>query len=278
MAPNVPNVHGYRIGASLEPDHPHCTISDPVYAAEGPAGRCVVKHLWLGFPLRDASRDRWRDTMRAVQSIAHPAVIRVLDAGFAEDGRPYYAMVHVEGETVAVRAARGPTSSAEVSAIITRVAEGLIAAEAVGCAPETDARHIMLAPTGAHIWHVGVDRWRTWAENLVAGTYTCGGGQYMRHPNLTPSSAKGLPPSGARASAQLALIAFHLLAARPYWNADLDLSGSPMEMLTEVIASSGPPPSARSQVPLPAGFDAWFARCLAEQIADPREAARELPT
>jgi hypothetical protein len=134
----------------------------------------------------------------------------------------------------------------------------------------------MLAPTGATIWHVGVDRWRTWAQELVAGTYT-NGGQYMRHPNLTPGGAKGTPPSGAKASAQLALIAFNLLAARPYWQADLDLSGSPMEMLMEVMANGGPPPSARSKVPLPAGFDAWFARCLAEQIADPREAAREMP-
>ena len=274
----VANVHGYRLGASLEPEHPNCTISDPVYAAEGPGGRCVVKILWLGFPLRDASRDRWRDTMTAVQTVSHPCVVRVLGAGFADDGRPYYAMEHVEGETAAVRASRGPTSSAEVSAIIARVAEGIVVAQAAGCAPETDARHIMLAPTGATIWHVGVDRWRTWAQDLVAGQYTCGGGQYMRHPNLTPGGAKGLAPSGARASAQLALIAFNLLAARPYWQADLEMSGSPMEMLMEVVANGGPPPSARSQVPLPAGFDVWFARCLAEQIADPREAAREMPS
>ena len=273
----APSVHGYRLGACLEPEHPHCTISDPVYAAEGPRGRCVIKHLRLGFPLRNASCDRWRDTMRAVQAIAHPAVVRVLDAGFAEDGQPDFAMEHVEGEPASVRAARGPTSSAEVGAIITRAAEGILAAEAAGCAPETDARHIMLGPTGARIWNVGVHRWRMWAENLVAGTYTCGGGQYMRHPNLTPAAAKGLPPTGARASAQLALIAFNLLAARPYWNADLNLSGSPFEMLAEVIANAGPPPSARSRVPLLAGFDAWFARCLAEQIADPREAARTLP-
>lgn len=272
----VPNVDGYRLGVCLEPEHPHCTVSDPVYAAEGPGGRCVVKVLWLGFPLRDASRERWLDTMRAVQNLAHPCVIRVLGAGFTADNQPYYAMEHVEGEPASVRASRGPTNSAEVSSILAHVAEGIVTAQAAGCAPETDARHIMLAPTGARMWHVGVDRWRQWAHDLVAGTYT-NGGQFMRHPNLTPGGAKGLPPSGANASAELALIAFNLLAARPYWNSDLDMSGSPMEMLMEVIANAGPPPSERSTVSLPAGFDAWFARCLAAQIADPREAARTFP-
>lgn len=273
----LPNVLGYRIGASLEPEHPQCTTSDPVYVAEGPSGRVVVKVLHLGFPLRAESRERWLDTMRAVQGIAHACVVRVLGAGFTEEGRPYYVMEHVDGEAASVRASRGPTSSAEVGAILTRVAEGLTAAQQVGCAPETDARHILLAPTGARIWHVGIDRWRRWAHDLVFGTYTCGGGQYTRHPNLTPGGAKGLPPTGANASGQLALIAFQLLAARPYWNADLDLSGSPMGMLAEVIANAGPPPSARSTISLPAAFDGWFARCLAGQVDDPREAASTFP-
>ncbi|HUQ06046.1 MAG TPA: hypothetical protein VM261_26265 [Kofleriaceae bacterium] len=51
-----------------------------------------------------------------------------------------------------------------------------------------------------------------------------------------------------------------------------------MEMLTEVMANAGPPPSARSAVPLPAGFDGWFARCLAGEVADPAEAAHSFPT
>lgn len=270
-------VPGYRVGPSIEPPHPQCTISDQAYVADGPHGRVVLKLLFLGFPLRDASIARYLEVMRAVQSIGHPAVVRVLDAGLAADGRPYYAMEHVAGETAAVRATRGTTSSAEVSAMLAQVAEGIVAAQRVGCAPETDARHIMLAPTGARIWHVGVDRWREWARDLVSGQYTAAG-QNMRHPNFTPHGAKGLPPSPANACAQLALIAYQLLAGRPYWEADLDLGGPTMTMLMEVMTNAGPPPSARSPQPLPPTFDAWFARCLAGDVADLQECARSFPT
>ncbi|MBA3459149.1 MAG: hypothetical protein H0T46_04255 [Deltaproteobacteria bacterium] len=100
----------------------------------------ALKLLFLGFPLRDASIARYLEVMRAVQAISHPAVVRVLDAGLAADGRPYYAMEYVDGETAAARAARGPTSSAEVSAILARIATGIGAAQSAGCAPETDAR------------------------------------------------------------------------------------------------------------------------------------------
>jgi hypothetical protein len=95
----------------------------------------------------------------------------------------------------------------------------------------------------------------------------------MRHPHLTPAEAKGVRKTPSNAAAQLALLAFGLLAGRPYWEGDLDPSVPPMQMLFEVSQNAGPPPSARSEVALPAGFDAWFARCLAGEVAGPAEAA-----
>jgi hypothetical protein len=272
-----PAIAGYEIGASLEPEHPHCTTSDPVFAAVSRGETVAVKVLNLDFPLRDESRLRFMALARGVQQIASPAVIRVVDVGFCQDGRPYYAMEHVTGETVAARSERTPpASAAETRAILGDVARGLAAAAELGMSPSTQARHILITPSGARIWNLGIHAWRVWAQRLVAGQYT-NGGQLVRHPNVTPREAKGLPPSAANASAQLALISFALLAGRPYWDADLEMDGSPMAMLMEVIANAGPPPSARSRVALPAGFDAWFARCLAGEVASPSEAALSFP-
>src|SRR5215470_5207298 len=44
---------------------------------------------------------------RRLQAIAHPAVVKVLGAGELPDGRPYLAMEHLAGETLATVLARG---------------------------------------------------------------------------------------------------------------------------------------------------------------------------
>jgi eukaryotic-like serine/threonine-protein kinase len=274
MTPTIP---GYRLGASLEPPHPNCTISDPVYAAVAGGQTRAVKILNLGFPLRDESRRRFLEVASAARRITAPAVIRVVDAGFCDDGRPFYAMEHVLGETLEARMNRKAIASArETRAILVDVANGVKAAAEVGLASSIQARHVVMTSSGARIWNLGIHAWRTWAEELVAGTYT-NGGQYIRHANLTPHEANGLARTAANVSAQLALVSFALLAGRPYWDADLDMTTPPMVMLMEVMANAGPLPSARTSVALPDGFDAWFARCVAGQVADPSDAVRSFP-
>lgn len=269
-----PEIPGFDIVRSLEPPHPHCTISDPVYGSMLLGRMVAVKVLNLGFPLRAESRARFEELVRKLIRIEATSPIRVVAGGFCTDGRPYYAMEAIAGVTVAERKALA--DAADVHAILADVAAGLSAAIAVGLVPSIHARHILLTASGARIWNLGVDGWRSWARELVAGQYTAAG-QLMRHGDLTPHEAKGLRPNPANASAQLALIAFRMMAGRPYWDADLDLDGHPMMMLMEATSNAGPPPSQRSPVALPAGFDTWFARCLAGEVADPAEAARTFP-
>jgi len=270
----VPAITGYTLGASLEPPHPNCSTSDPVFVAESRGEKLAVKVLSLGFPLRDQSRLRYLEVGRSLQNVQSPAVIPVVDVGFCEDGRPYYAMQYVEGE--AIEARKTSASAAETRAVLADAAAGLAAAKQVGIAPSVTARHMMVTRHGTRLWNLGIEAWRSWARELVAGTYTASG-QYMRHPSLTPGEAKGERTTDANASAQLALIAFSLMTGRPYWDADLEPSGHPMAMLMEAMANAGPPPSGRTQVALPAGFDAWFARCLANEVTDPGDAARAFP-
>ena len=271
-------IDGYTLGRELEPPHPRCTTSDPVYEATDRRNeRVAVKLLTLGFPLRDESRAKWVEAMARARAIASPHAIAVSDAGFASDGRPYYAMPFVEGETIASAVDRGMIAAAEQTrTIIQQLGAAAAAATAAGCVPHLHTRHVLLAPGGARAWNFGVWPWRRWAQELVANTYT-NGGHLKWHPNLTPLEARGVATTPANAAAQLALIAFSMLTARHYWVTDNDPDGSPFQVLTEILGRPREPPSARTQIALPAGFDAWFLRCVDGGVADAASAAQTFP-
>lgn len=274
----LPRVDGYQIEQDLEPPHPRCTTSDPVYAALRGRERVALKLLSLGFPLRDESRARFIAAMHEARAIASPHVIPVIDAGFAEDGAPFYAMPLVAGVTLAATIERGILANAdETRAILGQLADAAAAATAAGCEPMLHARHVLLDAGRARVWDLGVWPWRRWAHELVAGTYT-NGGRVTWHPSITPREAKGLPASASNAAAQLALLAYSMLTGRTYWAADNDPEAAPMQLLIEAMAGAGAPPSTRTTIALPAGFDAWFTHCLADGFADAAAAARAFPS
>jgi hypothetical protein len=274
----TPTIDGYEIRRDIEPPHPRCTTSDHAYDAMNARGeRVVLKVLRLHFPLRDASAAKYLEAMAQARSIASPHVISVTGSGFATDGAPYYAMPFVEGETIASAIERGVVATSEQTrAIVEQLGVAATAAAAAGCVPHLHTRHIMLTATGARAWDFGVWPWRSWAHDLVVGTYT-NGGQITWHPNITPNEAKGMRATPSNAAAQLALIAFSMLTARHYWNLDNAPEASPMDLLMEVIRGPGDPPSARTKLALPDGFDAWFARCLEGGFADAATAASAFP-
>jgi hypothetical protein len=241
---------GYRIGHSIEPPHPRCTISDPAHSAtdERTGARVVLKELALGFPLAPDAAARWLTTMRAADS---PHRVRVVDVGFTDDRAPCYVMEHVDGEPLAARIERGERSThAQVRTTLQQLA--------ASGADDVHARHIMVSAAGVRVWNVGVAAWKRYAHGLVEGRYTAPG-QIRWYTDITPAEAIGRPSTLA---ARLALIAFAMLAGRFYWDADNDPDASTMQLLTEAMRGVGAPPSSRTDVALGAEFDAWFAACL----------------
>src|SRR5262245_53489026 len=139
------SVHGYEIVREIEPPHPRCTTSDYVYeATNAQRARVALKLLNLHFPLRDKSQASYVQAMTNARSISSPNVMKVVDAGFADDGRPYYAMSFVEGETLASTIDRGVVAtSAQTKTILGQLAGAAAAAKAAGCMPTLHTRHIL---------------------------------------------------------------------------------------------------------------------------------------
>ncbi len=103
-----------------------------VYAARQPeiGARVAIKVL-----AADRSRDprlvrRFVDEARAVNQIRHPNIIDIFAFGRLADGRHYFVMEHLDGETLAARLARGPLPVSDARRLLAQICEALDAAHA----------------------------------------------------------------------------------------------------------------------------------------------------
>lgn len=108
--------------------------SSEVFEAEGKTGqRCAIKVLRaLHLDTRDAVR-RLEHEGRALAELDHPNLVRVIDAGVTDDGRPWFAMPKLIGETLRDRLDRvGPLAPTEACSLFLGLLDGLDAAHAAG--------------------------------------------------------------------------------------------------------------------------------------------------
>lgn len=108
--------------------------SSEIFEAEMPSGqRCAVKVLRaLHLDTRDAVR-RLVQEGKALAALDHPNLVRVFDAGVTLDGRPWFAMPKLLGETLRDRLDRaGPIPPAEACSLFLGLLAGLDAAHGAG--------------------------------------------------------------------------------------------------------------------------------------------------
>jgi len=73
----------------------------------------------------DQDAERVSREARALASLAHPAIVRLVDHGRTQADEPYLALEWLEGESLAARLRRGTLTVAETLTLGARVAEGL---------------------------------------------------------------------------------------------------------------------------------------------------------
>jgi len=99
-----------------------------VYRAHGPDGRAVA--LKLLHP--DASSARFGREAALLRRIDHPRVVRYVDHGVADDGRPFLVMEWLDGEDLATRLRRGTLDLSDALTLAMGVALGLGALHRAG--------------------------------------------------------------------------------------------------------------------------------------------------
>jgi serine/threonine-protein kinase len=105
-----------------------------VYAATHPliGKRAAIKVLRPDLSTNPAAVERFVMEARAVNQIGHPNIVDIFAFGKLADGRSYYVMDFLTGETLRKRLARGPLHIAELVTILDEIASALIAAHDKG--------------------------------------------------------------------------------------------------------------------------------------------------
>jgi serine/threonine-protein kinase len=215
---------------------------------------------------------------RAAAALRSPHVVQILDHGI-DDGTPYIVMEMLEGESLAQRLERkGRLSAEETARILMQVAR------AVSRAHDTGIVHRDLKPGNiflvendddelAKVLDFGVAKAPpTTFETSGVGTQE---GAFVGTPSyMSPEQAEGVPDIDWRSDLwSLGVIAFECLVGRRPFEAE-GLGGLVLKIC------SRPLPVPSQVAPVPAGFDAWFARACArspdERFTDAKELATEL--
>jgi serine/threonine protein kinase len=101
-----------------------------VHAAEQPeiGARVAIKVLGAALSHDPRLVKRFVEEARVVNKIGHPNIIDVFAFGRLADGRQYFVMEYLEGETLASRLARGPVPVSEARRLLQQICEALEAA------------------------------------------------------------------------------------------------------------------------------------------------------
>jgi tRNA A-37 threonylcarbamoyl transferase component Bud32 len=257
-----------------------------VYAAEqistGKARALKLMHPQL--VANPELRRRFEQEARVGSRIDSDHVVEVQAAGVdAESGVPYLVMELLDGEDLAAHVRRrGPLSAAETSALVEQLAHALAAAHAAGVVHrDLKPENVFLArarQAGASVLvkvlDFGIAKLAAEAGS-GATTAAMGSPQWMA-PEQTERG-----PIGPMADVwAMGLLAYFLLAGRPYWRTAQDPGATVTQLLREILFEPLEAPSARvargGGPSLPAGFDAWFERAVArdpaQRFADARAA------
>ncbi|RYE83273.1 MAG: hypothetical protein EOO75_19540, partial [Myxococcales bacterium] len=230
----------------------------------------------------DASmRQRFEQEARVASRVRSAHIVQVVGAGIdAATGHPWLAMELLEGQTLEQRYPEGmATAGEEFRTVMAQLGHGLGAAHDAGVVHrDIKPENIFLCrsqfegmPFVVKLIDFGIAKQAQPSSGV--GTLVMGSPFWMAPEQLAGQGAL----TTATDVWAVGLLAFRLLTGQVYWQS----AGQPglLPVLQELSTGQMTPPSERARERgaahlLPAGFDAWFARCTrrepAERFADGR--------
>ena len=234
----------------------------------------AVKLIDLDMARKEGAVERFLREAQATAALRSPHVVQVLDYG-VDGEQPFIVMELMEGENLADRIARvGPLPPVEVVRIVTHVARAMGKAHELGIVHrDLKPDNIFLVNNGdeeiAKVLDFGIAKFSA-PVDIQQSTYTITGSLIGTPYYMSPEQAQGNKAIDHRSDLwALGVIAFEALTGlRPF---DGDALG---DLVLTICVRSIAVPSAVA--PVPAGFDAWFARAV-EREPDARfQSAREM--
>ncbi len=226
----------------------------------------AVKMILRGRLASEADLQRFLAEAAATARLEHPHIVPIYDVGDF-DGRPYFSMKYIDGETLADRLARGPLPQRTAAKIVSKIARGIGAAHRHGVLHrDIKPSNILLAKGGEPmITDFGLAKQEASQHSLTSSGMVLGTPAYM-----SPEQAAGrrglVGPTSDVYS--LGCVLYHALAGRAPLIAD-----SPVELMLKVLEQD-PPPPRMLRPNLDRDLEMIVVRCL-QKPADLRYASAD---
>ncbi|MFT3693384.1 MAG: serine/threonine-protein kinase [Kofleriaceae bacterium] len=239
-----------------------------VYAAVQPVigKRVAIKVLHQA--KSETAINRFIKEARAVNLIGHPNIVDVFGFGMTDRGRPYLVMELLEGETLAVRAARDPLDVSELCDMLTEVAYALEAAHEVGIIHRDLKPENIFISRRRHITHVklldfGIAKYFGTESPAIGEVDDTRPGVLIGTPRyISPEQVRGTKLDGRVDVYALGVVAFELLTGRPPFTANNSYD------LFQKHAKLKPPVPSSFEPKVPPAMDTLIAQMLAKDPAD----------
>jgi eukaryotic-like serine/threonine-protein kinase len=226
-----------------------------------------AEHVVLGRPYalkvlrsrvveKDASAaQRFLREARAAARVRHPNIVDVFDFGYLGDGRPYFVMELIEGESLTDRVARGALDPGDVVSIARQMAQALAAVHDRGVihADVTPGNALIVSVDPIHVKLCDFGLAAIAGEGMSEeeSDFVLGTPAY-----ISPEQLRGLPPTDRSDQYGLGAVLFELLTGRPPYE-DQDLRALCMKHIQAPI-----PVVASPHGPLPGKLGDVITTCL----------------
>ncbi len=172
----------------------------------------AIKLLKRGIDTQAVLR-RFLQERSILARLNHPGIVRLLDGGMSLDGRPWYAMDHVEGEGIVEFASRRALSAAERVDLLIQVADAVAYAHAqLVVHRDLKPGNILVDSEGApHLLDFGIAKL---LEDTGDFTVTATGMRLLSPAYAAPEQILGEPVGTATDVYALGVVAFQLLTGQ----------------------------------------------------------------
>ena len=187
----------------------------------------------------EVTLQRFHQERQILASIEHPGIARLIDAGLADGGRPYFAMEVVDGETIDVFCDRHRLTVAERLKLFIEVGQAVEAAHrALVVHRDIKPANVMVSSEGrVKLLDFGIAKL---LDEQAAPAITATSSVVMTPDYASPEQYLGEPVTTASDVYQLGLLLYELLVGRPPYRVS---TLSPMDAMRAVCEDEPTRPS-----------------------------------
>lgn len=232
----------------------------------------AIKILHLELIRSNDALTRFQREIEAIQRLRHPNVVRALEHGMLDDGRPYLVLEFIEGPSLREALAdRGAMPPREMMEIFEPLCDALAVAHQAGLVHrDVKPSNVILARDAeGKIRPVLLDFGLVKLVDQVGPGLTSSRSMLGTPAAMAPEQMRGLPVDARTDVYAMGLLAYHMLTGQPAFG------GAP-GVVQSYLQVHGPRPRPSSKVDIDPAIDEPIARALAPEPAARFAGAREL--